>query len=330
MDIWDKLYEKLFDLVLFGNTLVRYTQDDLPAAPFDQKDFDPTSAAGPALFFSGTVGYIGLNGGISRSLRSVGQGVLSHFDSGVRAVAGYADPSEYQHAIVATVDGDVTELWWQGPGGVGRGALSEFSEHITALAGFYSGDGYHHVIVATADGVLTELWWQGPDPAGRGELIRLETSIVDLAGHWTPDGVHHVVVATKDGTITELTWTGAAAAEGTMLAQVEAQQWNGPIGVGSYYAPADDEHHVIVGMSNGTLRELHRPLGDGAGMLHDDLGYVVGIRPIIDAYFDPSGFQHAIVATDHGDVRELWWTTPPRFRSEEPVLLGGVFERPSG
>jgi len=377
MDIWDKLYEKLFDLVLFGNTLVRYTQDDLPAAPFDQKDFDPTSVAGPALFFSGTVGYIGLNGGISRSLRSVGQGVLSHFDSGVRAVAGYADPSEYQHAIVATDDGDVTELWWQGPGGVGRGtlthfdhgiialagyysadgyqnvivatsdnvvtelwwqgagevgrgALSEFSEHITALAGFYSGDGYHHVIVATADGVLTELWWQGPDPAGRGELIRLETSIVDLAGHWTPDGVHHVVVATKDGTITELTWTGAAAAEGTMLAQVEAQQWNGPIGVGSYYAPADDEHHVIVGMSNGTLRELHRPLGDGAGMLHDDLGYVVGIRPIIDAYFDPSGFQHAIVATDHGDVRELWWTTPPRFRSEEPVLLGGVFERPSG
>lgn len=373
MDAWDKIHEEFFDLVLFGNTLVHYSQDDLPTADFDQKDFDPTSDAGPAPFFSGTVGYIGLYGAISQSRRSVGQGVLSHFESGVRAVAGYADDSAFQHAIVATDDGNVTELWWQGsggvsrgtlshfdsgivaltgfysadgfqhvivatrdnavtelwwqgPGAVGRGSLYQFSSPVTALAGFYSGDGYHHVVVATKDGNLAELWWQGPDPVGQGNLTRFDSPIADLAGYWTPDGVHHVIVATKDGTITELSWAGSAAAASTVLAQVEAQQWNAPIGVGAYNAPTDNEQHAIVGMSNGTLRELHWTSGDGRGILHDDLGFVVGIRPIIDAYFDSSGFQHAIVSTGDGDVHEMWWTTARSLIFENPVHTSGVSE----
>jgi len=362
MDVWDKLHEGVFDLSLFGNTFFYYSQDDVPTAAFDQGDFDPSSDAGPAVFFSGTVGYIGLNGAVSGSRREVGQGVLSHFDSPVGAVAGYADDSAFQHAIVATGDGNVTELWWQGPGGVGRGTLSHFSSGIVSLAGFYSPDGYQHVIVATSDhavtelwwqgagavgrgrltllpnpstalagyysgdgynnviiasqdGTLTELWWQGSGAVGQGTLAQIASPVVDLAGYWTPDNVHHVIVLSKDGSITELTWTGPAAPTATLLSRVEAWQWNNPVGVGAYFAPQDNEQHTIVAMSNNTLRELHwspQLSTPPQIVLHDDLGAVVGIRPIIDAYFDPGGYQHAIVSSEDGNVHELWWTTPRR------------------
>ena len=75
-------------------------------------------------------------------------------------------------------------------------------------------------------------------------------------------------------------------------------------------------------MSNGFLRELH---GATDALLHDDLGYVVGIRPIIDAYNDPSGYQHAIAATNDGNVHELWWRTPVRIIGEPmPQPVGAL------
>ena len=99
------------------------------------------------------------------------------------------------------------------------------------------------------------------------------------------------------------------AATASQLAQVEAQQWNNPVGLGAYYTSQDDQQHVIVGMSNGFLREFH---WTPDALRHDDLGYVVDIHAIIDAYYDPSGYQHAIAATNDGNVHELWWTTPTR------------------
>ena len=121
--------------------------------------------------------------------------------------------------------------------------------------------------------------------------------------------------------ITQLTWTGPDAATASQLTRVEAQQWNQPVGVGAYFG-RDNQHHVIVGMSNGFLRELH---GATDALLHDDLGYVVGIRPIIDAYNDPSGYQHAIAATNDGNVHELWWRTPVRIIGEPmPQPVGAL------
>ena len=129
------------------------------------------------------------------------------------------------------------------------------------IAGYSSGDGYQHVIVATDDGNLTEVYWL-TGAVGRGTLTHLASPVVDLAGD-EAGGVHHVIAATTDGTLTELTWNGVAPTVRT-LAQVEAQPWNHVLGVGAYEAA--QEQHVIVAMSNGTLRastphqETARPL----------------------------------------------------------------------
>jgi hypothetical protein len=351
LGFWEGLEEYFFDTVTHGYAFERFDQDGLPADKVDQKDFNPT-------FPSGTVGFIGVNGAVSQSLRGVGQGILSNFQSGVRAVAGYADDT-YQHAIVGTEDGTVTEIWWQGPGGVGQGTLSTFSSGIVSLAGFYSADGYQHVIVATDDREVTELWWQGPGSVGRGVLssfgspivgvagyysgdgfqnvivatqdgdihelwwqgggavgqgviAHFDSPVVDLAGYYAPDAYHHVIVLTADGTVNELYWQGPAPAGQVVLAQVEAQLWNTPIGVGAHYASTDDQQHIVVATSNGTLREFFWTPGDGVALRHDDLTTIPSLRPIIDTFYDAGGYQHVIAATDDGNVHEVWWSTPSR------------------
>ena len=351
LDFWDGIKEKFFDLTTYGNVLAYYTQDQLPPYGPNQEEFSPT-------FTWALPGVIGVNGAFAQSRRNVGQGILSHFGSGVLAVAGYADDT-FQHAIVATQDGNVTEIWWQGSGGVGQGQLSHFGSSIVALAAYYSGDGfqnvivatndrdvsqlwwqgsgavgrgvlahmnspitalagyyaedYHSVIVATQDGNVSQLWWQGSAAPGQGVIAHFDSAVVDMCGYAAADGYEHVFVATKDGMVTELYWQGAAAASQGAQLQLEAYAWNSVLGVGGYYASADKLQHVIVGTSNGTLREFFWSPGDGRGVLHDDLANVSGMKPIIDSYYDPSGYQHAIVATNDGNVHELYWTARLRF-----------------
>ena len=351
LDTWDKLHEWLFDNTWFGSAFAHFTQDDLPAFDPNQADFSLNAGAswvgwvgvnaamsqsrrsvgqGVLSHFHSPVqavaGYadptfqhaiVATQDGRVTEIwwqgpGGVGQGTLSTFASSIVSLAGFYSPDGYQHVIVATQDGVVTELWWQGPGGVGRGPLSHFSDRIVALAGYSSADGYNNVIVATQDGNVWELWWQGTGGVGQGVLAHFDSPIVDMAGYYAADGFHHVIVATKDGNITELWWQGSAAAAQNALAQVEAQGWNGVIGVGGYYAPSDNEQHVIVAMSNGELREFFWTPGDGRGLLHDDLSNIAAIRPIIDAYFDASGYQHAIVATTRNDVQEVWWHSSVR------------------
>ena len=232
----------------------------------------------------------------------VASGFLTRFSHGIVGLAGYTSADGFQQVIVATDDGTVTEVYWQGPNAPQQGALSHFDSRILAITGYSSGDGYQHVIVATDDGNLTEVYWLTGDPA-RGTLIHLDNAVVDLAGY-EADGVHHVIAASNDGALTEITWNGTAPTART-LAQVEAQPWNHVLGVGAYQAA--QEQHVIVAMSNGVLREFHTPLGGGPA-LHTDLAIGPGITPIIDAYAETSGDQHTIFATDNGAVHELWWS----------------------
>jgi hypothetical protein len=361
MSFWEELHEEFLDNFWFEHLVVKYSADDLPIRQFDQVDFRPTVPAG-------TVGDVGVSGAICQVRHSVGQGVLGHFDSGVRAVAGFTSPDGYKHVIVATEDGNVTELWWQGSGAVGRGEPAHFNSPILALAGFTSPDGYKHSIVATEDGNVTELWWQGSGAVGRGELAHFTRPMLAIAGFSSPDDYKHVIVATENGHVEELSWQGASAVgrrdlahfdsrvidlagyasdgyqhviaatedgkirtaswhgatpvSAAVLVEVEAYAWSHAIGVGAFYDPADEQQHAIVAMSNGELREFHWTPPELGDVPHDDLANLSGMQPIIDAFFDASGYQHAIASTTAGDIHELWWKVPPdpnRIVARQPI-----------
>jgi hypothetical protein len=284
--------------VAFGT----FAQDELPADPLAQLDFEqgfqftdrtPTARIGDQHFG-------GVTGAVAREMRSVGTGVLSRFDRAVRGVAGFADDA-FQHVAVATDDGEVTELWWPGGGSVSRGSLAHFDSGIVALAGFYSRDGVKHVIVATEDRAPTELWWQAGD-VSRGSLGTASGPIVALAGYQAGDGTQHVIVATADGAVTELWWQGGGAVSQNLLTRVDGRI----VDVAGYWS-ADGFQHVIVGSGD---------LGVVPGLQPHNLDARIG--PLIDAYVDAGGIQHAIVTTSDGAVHELWWAPVP------PVLLGGV------
>jgi hypothetical protein len=360
---------------VFGVTFGLFDLTVLPmdATPFDQTDLGPSSPGKQPGEFSWSTGpslgvdAVGFTGAVQILRRNVGQGVLQRFPLPVVAVAGFSSPDGDQHAIAATNDGELTEMWWQGPGQASSGYLAHFDHHeivglagyfgpdgyqhviaatddgtvyerywqgrdvggentltkfgspIRAIAGYPSGDGFQHVIVATADGNITELYWQ-TGAVGRGTLTHLVGTVVDLAG-FEADGVNNVIVATADGNITKLIWSGAAAASPPGdLFTVEAQPWNHVLGVGAY----DDgqESHVIVGMSNGSVREFHFPRG-GRRWLHTDLAVIPNMVPIIDAYSEAGGFQHVIAATSDGGVHELWWN-PSESQSTRTTVVGGL------
>lgn len=330
-----------------ASTLIYHSQDDLSPASLDQLDLEKETPAA-------LIGTIGFTGAFSQSRRSVGQGLLGHFPSGVVAVAGFTDPA-YQQALVATGDGnvreiwwqgsaspgqgvlshfaspvaalagfytpdgydhaivatgnEVTELWWQGSAPAGRGTLYTFSKRVVALAGYYSADGYANVIVATADNAIAQLWWQGSGEVGQGHLAQMTSPVAGLAGYFGSDGVHHVIVATADGYIAQLTWQGSAAASPpSVLAQVSPAAWSHPIGVGAYDAPADGEQHVIVGMSDGMMREFHGPAAAPGHSYHDDV-FGLNRATSVGAFADAAGTQHVIVGTAENNVHELWWAS---------------------
>jgi hypothetical protein len=91
----------------------------------------------------------------------VRQAPLTGFPAGsIVGVAGYyAAGDQFQHVIVATTDGAVTEVFWQ-PGGPGvrQAPLTGFpAGSIVGVAGYYaSSTGYQHVVTATNTGDLCQ------------------------------------------------------------------------------------------------------------------------------------------------------------------------------
>src|SRR5690348_11746223 len=69
------------------------------------------------------------------------------------ALAGYyTDNDNFQHAIVATTDGNINEVFFNPQTGIHQDVLANFA-NVIGLAGYYTpNDGYQHAIVATRDG----------------------------------------------------------------------------------------------------------------------------------------------------------------------------------
>jgi hypothetical protein len=294
--------EYFFDTTAYGYIQTNFKQDDLQpqdVAPGDVNQVEFTNT-----FTWAYPGAVGVNGAFSRARREVGQGILSHFDSGVRAVAGYSDPS-YQHAIVGTGDGKVTEIWWQGSGGTGQGTLTQFTSGIVGLAAFYADDGYHHAIVGTDDGNVTELWWQGDGVVGRGVLAHMNSPIKAVAGYFAEE-TNNAIVATADGTITQIWWQGSAAPGQGAIAHFDIPV----VGLTGYAAP-DGYEHVFVANAYGLVTELYwqgpDPAAQGAQMQLDAYPWnsVVGLGGY---YAAADGLQHVIAATTDGTLREFFWS----------------------
>jgi hypothetical protein len=76
----------------------------------------------------------------------------------VVALAGYYTPDGYQHALVATANGQVHEVYFNPTKGISQDVIAHFN-NVVALAGYYTPDGYQHALVATANGQVHEVYF---------------------------------------------------------------------------------------------------------------------------------------------------------------------------
>jgi hypothetical protein len=128
---------------------------------------------------------------------SPSQGTLTTLP-GVVSVAGYVTADGFQHAIAATSDGNIHEIYWQG-GQPSQGVISTVF-NVNSVAGYVTtSDGVQHVLASSGFAQIREISWQGggqPSEAPVGWDIPYVPEIVGVAGYFTDsDGFHHVIVA---------------------------------------------------------------------------------------------------------------------------------------
>jgi Matrixin/Putative peptidoglycan binding domain len=191
----------------------------------------------------------------------VGHSILRQFGANsIVGVGGFygGDIDQNQHAIVATTDGNVHELYWGPPvGQVEHGVLTQFGA-IAGVGGFYGGDidQNQHAIVATRDDVH-EIYW-GPTGQGQDLLSQFgANSVVGVAGFYggNTDNHQHVIVSTAGGRVYELYWQGPNPASRSVLKGLGAGS------VGGFYGGNFDNHqHAIVATTDGNVHELYWPL----------------------------------------------------------------------
>jgi hypothetical protein len=78
----------------------------------------------------------------------------------VQSVGGYFSTKDnYQHALAATDDGTLYEVYFDPLRGIFRDELGCFGK-VVAISGFFTADdGYQHAIVATDDGSIREVFF---------------------------------------------------------------------------------------------------------------------------------------------------------------------------
>ena len=146
-----------------------------------------------------------------------GKAILTKLiDIVVVGVAGFFSSNDnFKHAIVATRDGNVTEIFWNSQTKSQSNIGSGFQD-IVGVAGYYSGNnvsfqvGFQHVILATNDGTLQRIFWNHQDPSGpriykKKIRARNFSNIVEVSGFYCDnDGFQHAIVGTTDGNVHEL------------------------------------------------------------------------------------------------------------------------------
>ncbi len=127
----------------------------------------------------------------------------SHISAGVGGF--YTDDDQYRHAIVATTNGDVHEIFYSPAIGIHDSVIAHYNDRVVGVAGFYTPDDKNrHAIVATANSEIHEIYYN-PQIGIHDSVIARHSNVVSVAGFFTPDDNNrHAIVTTSDGTVYEV------------------------------------------------------------------------------------------------------------------------------
>jgi hypothetical protein len=154
-------------------------------------------------------------------------------------------------------------------------------DNIVGVAGYYAeNDEHQHAIVATNNKV-NEIWWN-PSLGEQGALTQWHAQAIENSA-FTPPHWEGTLVKDTPGTI---------------------------VSVAGYYSKDDQYQHVILGTTNGIVREAYwNPAAEGQ-VGQGDLLTSFGSNNIVSVagFFSTDDLRHhAIVGTAAGKIHEIWW-----------------------
>jgi hypothetical protein len=220
-------------------------------------------------------------------------------------VAGYFTAGDgYRHAIVASHEGRLYEIFFKPSTGKGQSYFGAFPA-ISGLAGFYTpDDDYQHLIVARPDGFIEEVYFQPNDIHFATPIWRLG-GIVGIDGFYSDDDqFRHLIVATNNGDVHEIFYHPSI---GSHLSRPPLVNFAGIVGIAAFYTPDDGFRHVIVATKDGNIREVFYSPAIGVHVSQPPLVNLPGVVAIGAFYTPDDQYRHVIAVTHDGNIHEVFY-----------------------
>jgi hypothetical protein len=184
----------------------------------------------------------------------------------IAAVSALYNRDQQRYVVlVGTRAGKVHEIFWKdstvGVEGHDDLPVNFAPNSIVAVTGFYNIDQQRYVVVVgTSAGKLHEIFWKDNTVGVEGHddlpVNFGSGSIVAVSGFYDASKQRHVVVvATTDGKIHQVYWKATTVG-------IEANSTVTQLGAGSivrlagFYSASDQIEHIVVGLTNGIIREF--------------------------------------------------------------------------
>jgi hypothetical protein len=238
----------------------------------------------------------------------------------VTVVGGYYTLKDrFQHAIVATTDGGLHEVYFDPQRGIFSDDLGCFGDVVAAASFQTPDDGYQHVIVATADGKIREVFF---DP-GIGIHVSEPPlasfpGVVALAAFVTNDDHYRIViVGTRDGNVREIFYHPSIGAH---VSEPPLGNFPGLVALAGFATTDDMNRIVLVGTRDGNVREIFYRPSIGVHVSQPPLATFPGLVALAGFQADDDKYRIAIVATSDGEVHEIFYHPSIGVHVSQPPL----------
>jgi hypothetical protein len=250
---------------------------------------------------------------------------LARFESIVACDGFFSDDFELRHAVVATRNGEITEVFFGPHQGQGQTVLIT-EPGLIDLAAFYSSDDHsRHVVTLSKNGDLVEVFYS---PEKRIERIPLANipRANRVAAFFTPDdSFRHAIVATDSGEVLDVFFNPKSD-----QGQVSLGRFPGLVDIGAFVSRDDSYRCVLVGTDDGNITEVSFQPGRGvdqvlignvAGVAKVSAYYAAGVAKVSAYYAAGDHFfkRRVQVMTKAGRIHEIRYH--PKFGVMRAVLI---------
>ena len=228
------------------------------------------------------------------------------------SLGSYFTPGDKnRHVIVATIDGEIHELFYNPKTNTGNPNASAGNATLGSFCGlefvtaFYAGDDkLQHPVVVTNAGDIFAIAYKPDQFAMAGPLANVQ-DIVVFSGFYAGDNHLRTLIAGTGESIQEITFDSKNKIS---YARTLPGMFPGLTHLSGFYCDDDHSRHVIVANSRGDITDLRYSSGANAQPVSVPLGTFEDVIAIAGFYATNDKTRVVIVASAEGDLFEITYT----------------------